>query len=132
MIHRIILQLREVRKKRGVSLESTAEKLGVQRSTLGDWEAGYHLPTIGVLDLFAESLDQVLTVVPKQNVPPLYGFVTSVDDVGAMLWLHVPCGTTLWFSPPERSPSKQPRHCYTCRRGFPIATWVRLYRVIAQ
>lgn len=130
--YRIILQLREVRKQRKISMEKVAELIGVQRSTVGSWENGRHLPTISMLNRYAEVLSQQLTAVPQTAVPPLYGVVTSVDELGAMLWLHVPCGTTLWFTPPDRSPQKQPRHCYVCRAGFPISTWIRLYRVIAH
>ena len=50
-----MLTLRSLRQQKGLSSKDGAEKLGVQRQTVYQWERGETLPTLGKL----ESLESV-------------------------------------------------------------------------
>lgn len=50
-----MLTLRSLRQQKGLSIKDVAEKVGVQRQTVYQWERGETLPTLGKL----ESLESV-------------------------------------------------------------------------
>jgi transcriptional regulator with XRE-family HTH domain len=46
-----VLTLRSLRQQKGLSIKDVAERLGVQRQTVYQWERGETLPTLGKLVL---------------------------------------------------------------------------------
>ena len=71
MILKLGNRLYSARKKRGLSQEKVAEKLGVSRQTISKWETNETLPDIDqfkrLADLYAMSLDELVTFHPEEK-----------------------------------------------------------------
>ncbi len=67
-------KLQKLRKAKGFSQESLAEKLGVSRQTVAKWESGESLPDLGIAAsiaaLFGVSLDSMTDYGPGSASPP--------------------------------------------------------------
>lgn len=130
IIHGLVQQLRDIRRARRISQAAIGTFLGIKRSTMSDWETRCHLPAASTLALYAEFVGWKLAVIPAEQETS--HILPVINEDGDPLWLHTPCGVTLWFHRSARPGHTQPRHCYACRQDFPIATWTQLYRVVAH
>ena len=89
-------KLQLLRKNKGYTQETLADKLGVSRQAVAKWEAGETLPDLDkcrkLADLFEVTLDDLANYEPKENMglglPPkgkhLFGLVT-VGDKGQIV-----------------------------------------------
>lgn len=53
----MMLNIKELRRKQGLTQRELASKLGVDRSRISQWEIGYCLPKITELPKLAEALN---------------------------------------------------------------------------
>ena len=62
------LRLRELREKKGLSVDELAEKSGIPRTTLYNWESAIKQPVIGQLPLLAKALGmKAASLLPKEE-----------------------------------------------------------------
>lgn len=65
------INIKELRKKKGLTQEKLASVIGVERSTVGKWESKNIIPSSEMLqylaDYFDVSIDELLTTIGEQN-----------------------------------------------------------------
>lgn len=52
-----MLNIKELRKKQDITQKELAEKLGIERSKISQWETGYCLPKVTELPKIAKALN---------------------------------------------------------------------------
>ena len=77
-------QLREARRRRGLSQEDLAKRLGMTQAHISDIEKGKVSPRMASVLELARALDQELMLVPRNKVPVINALLAGTPD--APLW----------------------------------------------
>lgn len=68
--------LSQLRKEKGLSQETLAEKIGVTNKTISRWETGTYMPDVEMMKILAEffgvSVDELLSGERAKNIPDLF------------------------------------------------------------
>lgn len=66
------IRLKELRKRRGLSQEDMAEKLGIKKSRYGTWERGERMPSLAQAYDCAVALDCSIDEIAGHDLPQAY------------------------------------------------------------
>lgn len=81
--------LKQLRQKTGLRQEDVAKMVGVERSTLSNWERGAKQPSLDILvelsQLFGVSLDELVGLKNSQFRPPLSQYYSLISDPAVKL-----------------------------------------------